>query len=428
KMDTAIEKIHAARAQGLRITADMYTYTAGGTGLDAAMPRWVQGGGHDAWVARLKDPQGRERLKVEIETPSDEWENVYLMSGSPDRVILMEFENEELKPLTGKTLAEVCRMRGTTPAETIMDLVVEDNSRVGIVYFIMAEENLAKELRQPWVSLCSDAGSIAAEGVFLKSGAHPRTYGSFARLLAKYVREEKVLTLEEAVRRMTSLPAANIRARSRGWLKPGYFADVVVFDPATIQDHASYEKPHQYATGVQQVFVNGVQVLEDGQHTGAKPGKIERIPQAVAGDVRCQHHQGEHHAGENCQPPGAADVGPPGCQHRAPFSRRRLRAEAEEAQACAREDRPRNAQAADDDNRGNHVWQDMAEDDAKIISTQRARGLDIVHFFNAHHTGAYHARIFGQREECIGDNHLVNARPDHRHQPDGEDDAGKCQD
>lgn len=278
KLDAVIEKIEAARAEGLRITADMYTYTAGATGLDAAMPPWVQEGGLKAWIERLKDPAIRARVKREMRTPTDEWENLLLAAGSPENVLLVSFRNEKLKPLTGKTLAEVARRRGTSPEEAAMDLVIEDESRVGTVYFIMSEENIRKKIRQPWVSFGSDAEAPAPEGVFLKSNPHPRAYGNFARLLGKYVREEKIIPLEEAIRRLTSLPAENLKLDRRGRLKPGYFADVVVFDPDTIQDHATYENPHQYATGVVHVFVNGVQVLKDGEHTGATPGRVVRGP------------------------------------------------------------------------------------------------------------------------------------------------------
>lgn len=278
KLDAVIEKIEAARAEGLRITADMYTYTAGATGLDAAMPPWVQEGGLKAWIERLKNPAIRARVKREMRTPTDEWENLLLAAGSPENVLLVSFKNEKLKPLTGKTLAEVARLRGTSPEEAAMDLVIEDGSRVGAVYFIMSEENIRKKIRQPWVSFGSDAEAPAPEGVFLKSNPHPRAYGNFARLLGKYVREEKVIPLEEAIRRLTSLPAENLKLDRRGRLKPGYFADVVVFDPDTIQDHATYENPHQYATGVVHVFVNGVQVLKDGEHTGATPGRVIRGP------------------------------------------------------------------------------------------------------------------------------------------------------
>lgn len=278
KMDAALEKIEAVRAEGLQITADMYPYIAAGTGLDATMPRWVQEGGHKVWVERLQDPAIRERVRQEIATPSDEWENVYLMCGSPDRMILVGFKNPALKHLTGKTLAEVAAMRGTTPEDTIMDLVVEDDSRVGVVYFVMSEDNLRKQFACPWVCLDSDAPSMAPEGVFLKSGTHPRAYGTFARFLAKYVRDEGVMPLEEGILRLTSLPASMLKLNQRGTLTPGFFADLAIFDPITIQDHATFEQPHQYATGMVHVFVNGTQVLKDGEHTGAKPGQVVRGP------------------------------------------------------------------------------------------------------------------------------------------------------
>ncbi len=278
KLEEAIRRIEAARAAGLRITANMYPYTAGATGLNAAMPPWVQEGGHRAWIERLKNPAIRERVKREMRTPTDRWENLYLMAGSPENVLLVGFKNEALKPLTGKTLAEVARLRGKSPEDTIIDLVIEDNSRVDTVYFLMSEENVKRQIALPWVSFGSDAESLAPEGVFLKSNPHPRAYGTFARVLGRYVREEKVIPLEEAIRRMTSLPAENLKLDRRGRLKVGYFADVVVFDPAKIQDHATYERPHQYATGVLHVFVNGVQVLKDGEHTGAKPGRVVRGP------------------------------------------------------------------------------------------------------------------------------------------------------
>lgn len=278
KMDAAIRKIEAARASGWRITADMYTYTAGATGLDAAMPPWVQEGGYKAWAARLKDPAVRERVKREMSAPTDDWENFYVASGSPDRILLVGFKNERLKSLTGKTLAEVAKARGKSPQETAMDLVIEDGSRVGAVYFLMSEENVRKQIRLPWVSFDSDAASLAPEGAFLRSNPHPRAYGNFARLLGRYVREEKLISLEEAIRRLTSFPAETLKVERRGSLKPGYFADVVVLDPARIRDHATFEKPHQYSTGVVHVFVNGVQVLKDGEHTGAKPGRVVRGP------------------------------------------------------------------------------------------------------------------------------------------------------
>jgi N-acyl-D-amino-acid deacylase len=278
KLDEAVAKIEAARAEGLRITADMYTYPASATGLDATMPPWVQEGGHRAWVERLKDPAIRERVAREMVTPSDEWDSSYLAAGSPDKILLVGFKSEALKPLTGKTLAEVAAQRGTSPEETAIDLVVEDDSDVGAVFFTMSEDNVRRQIALPWVSFGSDGASQAPEGVFLQSSTHPRAYGTFARLLGKYVREEGVIPLEEAIRRLTSLPAANLGLRRRGSLAAGYLADVVVFGPDTVQDHATFDQPHQYATGVAHVFVNGVQVLEDGEHTGARPGRVVRGP------------------------------------------------------------------------------------------------------------------------------------------------------
>jgi N-acyl-D-amino-acid deacylase len=278
KLAAAIQKIEAARAAGLKITADMYTYTAGATGLDAAMPPWVQEGGYKAWAARLKDPAVRERVKREMSTPTDAWESLYLAAGSPDRVLLIGFKNEKLKPLTGKSLAEVARRRGKSPEETAMDLVIEDGSRVSTVYFLMSEDNVRQAIGLPWVSFGSDEGSLAPEGVFLKSNPHPRAYGNFARLLGHYGRDEKIVRLPDLIRRLTSFPAENLRIQERGSLKPGYFADVVVFDPKKIRDHATYDQPHQYSTGVAHVFVNGVQVLKKGGHTGAKPGRVVRGP------------------------------------------------------------------------------------------------------------------------------------------------------
>jgi N-acyl-D-amino-acid deacylase len=273
KMDKVIAMVNDARGKGMKITADMYTYPAGSTGLDAAMPPWALDGGYEALFKRLEDAAMRKKIAEAIMTPTSAWENLYLAAGSPDRVLLVEFKSEKLKPLTGKTLGEVAKMRGKDPAEVIMDLVLEDRSRVGTVYFMMSEDNIKKQLRQPWVSLGSDAASMAPEGVFLKSSTHPRAYGNFARLLGKYVREEKVISLQEAIRRLSGLPATNLGLESRGFLKKGMFADVVVFDPATIADLATFEKPHQYAVGMRHVFVNGVQVLKDGEHTGAKPGR-----------------------------------------------------------------------------------------------------------------------------------------------------------
>jgi len=277
KLDAVIAKINRARAEGLRVTADMYTYPAGATGLDAAMPPWVQEGGLKAWIARLKDPAIRERVAREMSVATDKWENLYEAAG-PEGILLVGFKSDALKPLTGKTLTQVAAMRAKSPQETAMDLVIEDDSRVGTIYFLMSEENIRKQIKLPWVSFGSDAESPAPEGPFLKSNTHPRAYGNVARLLGKYVRDEKLIPPEEAIRRLTSLPATNLKIQQRGLLKPGYFADVVIFDPAKIQDHATFEKPHQYSTGVVHVFVNGTQVLKDGEHTGAKPGRVVRGP------------------------------------------------------------------------------------------------------------------------------------------------------
>jgi N-acyl-D-amino-acid deacylase len=273
KRDRAIELVEQARAAGSRITADMYLYTAGSTGLNGAMPPWVQEGGLQTWIDRLRDPQTRKRVAEEMRTPTDEWENLLLGAGSPDNVLLVGFKNKALKHLTGKTLGDVARRRGISPEETAMDLVIADGSRVDTVYFMMQEEDVRKNVALPWVSFGSDAGSVAAEGAFLLSQPHPRTYGNFARLLGKYVREEKIIPLAEAIRKLSGLPAENLGLADRGLVKPGYFADLAVFDPATIEDHATFAEPHQYATGMVHVFVNGQQVLADGQHTGATPGR-----------------------------------------------------------------------------------------------------------------------------------------------------------
>jgi N-acyl-D-amino-acid deacylase len=273
KLDRVIAMIEEARRQGLKITADMYTYTAGATGLNSCMPPWVYDGGAEAAYKRLQDPETRKKIADAMRVPSNDWENLYKLAGSPDRILLVGFKSDALKPLTGKTLAEVARMRGQDPIETVMDLVVEDRSRIGTVYFMMDEQNVEKQIRQPWVSFGSDAASMAPEGRFLKSSTHPRAYGNFARLLGKYVREEKVISLAEAVRRLSGLPATNLGLDHRGFIKQGMFADVVVFDPQTIADRATFEQPHQYSVGVKHVFVNGVQVLKDGEHTGSKPGR-----------------------------------------------------------------------------------------------------------------------------------------------------------
>jgi N-acyl-D-amino-acid deacylase len=276
--DEAVAMVEAARAQGLEITADVYPYAASSTGLNASMPPWVQEGGFEASLERLADPVMRERIAREMLEPSDDWENGYLGAGSPDNILLVGFRSEALKPLTGKTLAEVAAMRGTDPRETAMDLILEDRSRIGTVYFSQSEDVLRRAIALPWVSFCSDAASLAPEGVFLKRNPHPRAYGSFARVLGKFVRDEQLLPLEEAIRKLTALPAANLKIDRRGLLREQYFADVVVFDPAAIQDHATFAEPHQYATGMVHVFVNGVQVLADGEHTGATPGRVVRGP------------------------------------------------------------------------------------------------------------------------------------------------------
>ena len=278
KMDAAIARIEAARADGLDVSADMYAYTAGATGLDAANPPWVQEGGLDAWIARLKNPELRARVLADMRDPKPDWENLLQMAGTPDRVLFIGFKNEQLKPLTGKTLAEVAKMRGKSPEETVLDLIIEDGSRVGTAYFLMSEDNVLKGLRLPWVSIGSDEESLAPEGVFLKSNPHPRAYGNVARFLGHYVRDEHVATLADAIRRLTWLPAHNLRLKERGRLAPGYFADVVVFDAGRIIDHATYDRPHQYSTGVVDVFVNGEQVIKDGEHTGALPGRFVRGP------------------------------------------------------------------------------------------------------------------------------------------------------
>jgi len=273
KMDQLLSHIEVAQKEGLKIRANMYMYTASGTGLDACLPPWTEDGGYPALFKRLRDPATREKIAAQVKTPTDEWENVYIAAGGPDRILLVGFKSEKLKPLTGKTLAAVAEMRGKDPISTIMDLISEDESRIGTIYFEMSEENIKKELAKPWISFGSDEASQAPEGVFLKSNPHPRAYGNFARVLGKYVRDEKVIPMTEAIRRLSGLPATNLSLDHRGFIKEGMFADVVLFDPATIADRATFEKPHQYAVGVKHVFVNGVQVLRDGEHTGAKPGR-----------------------------------------------------------------------------------------------------------------------------------------------------------
>ncbi|TMC42552.1 MAG: D-aminoacylase, partial [Chloroflexi bacterium] len=274
KLGAVIERVEKARADGLDVSADMYPYTAGATGLNASMPPWVQEGGFRAWLERLRDPSMRERVAREMRAPGTDWENLYLAAGGPDGVLLVSFKNAALKLLTGKTLAEVARMRGRSPEETAMDLVVEDESRVGACYFIASEENVRRQVAIEWMSFGSDEAAPAPEGVFLKSNPHPRAYGTFARLLGRYVRDEGLAPLEEAIRRLTSFPATNLGLDRRGRLAHGYFADVVTFDPSRIADHATYADPHRFATGVADVFVNGEEVLRRGEHTGARPGRV----------------------------------------------------------------------------------------------------------------------------------------------------------
>jgi N-acyl-D-amino-acid deacylase len=277
-MAEAISKIEAARDEAVLISANMYAYTAGATGLTAGLPPWVQDGGHEAMIERLTDPAIRSRVIAEMKVPTDEWENLRLLAGTADRVLLIGFKSEALKPLTGKSLADVSEQRGTPVEDTIIDLIIEDDSRVDTAYFLMSEDNVELGLRQPWVSLGSDAESSAPEGVFLKSSTHPRAYGNFARFLGHYVRDRQLMSLSEAIHRLTGLPAQNWKLKDRGCLDEGCFADVVVFDPESIRDHATFDDPQQYASGVSDVFVNGVQVLRDGQHTGRTPGRVVRGP------------------------------------------------------------------------------------------------------------------------------------------------------
>ncbi|MFO7574594.1 MAG: D-aminoacylase [Bacteroidales bacterium] len=272
KLDEAIRKIDSARAAGLYITADMYNYIASSTGFDILMPDWVQEGGFSEWVRRLKDPQVRSVLGPEIK------KTIAAKTGTADKILIIGFTNDSLKYLTGKTLAEVAALRGKSPEETVMDLVIDDGSRIGAVYFSMSEDNVKRQIALPWMAFCSDGQSNAPEGVFLKSSTHPRAYGNFARLLGKYVRDEQVIPLEEAIYKLTTFPAENLRITRRGALQAGYFADLAIFDSETITDNATFENPRQYATGMVHVFVNGTQVLKDGEHTGALPGRVVRGP------------------------------------------------------------------------------------------------------------------------------------------------------
>ena len=278
KMAQAIAKIQTARDQGLKVSANMYAYTAGGTSLTAALPPWVQAGGFEALIVRLKDPAIRARVITEMRDAHAPWENLRLLTGSDERVLLIECKSEKLKPLLGKSLAAIATSRGRSTEDTVIDLILEDDSELGAAYFLMSEDNVELGLKQPWTSLGSDAESSAPEGVFLKSSTHPRAYGNFARFLGHFVRDRKLMPLEEAIHRLTGLPAANWKLEDRGCLKAGCYADIVIFDPSTVADHGTYDKPQQYATGVADVFVNGVQVLRDGEHTGAKPGRVVRGP------------------------------------------------------------------------------------------------------------------------------------------------------
>jgi N-acyl-D-amino-acid deacylase len=266
KLEQVIETIEAARAEGLAVTADMYTYHASSTGLNYDLPSWAKEGGHEAFVARLKDSETRDRIIADTDMIP------------PEDILLVSFRNEDLRHLTGMSLAEIATERGTPPVETAMDLFVEDDSRIGTVRFTMSEDNIRRKIQLPWVSFCSDSASMAPEAPFTNAQPHPRAYGSFARLLGKYVREEKLIPLEEAIRRLTGFPADNLKLSHRGHLGPNYFADVVIFDPKTITDQATFENPHQLATGVEHVFVNGVRILADGEHTGATPGRFVKGP------------------------------------------------------------------------------------------------------------------------------------------------------
>jgi N-acyl-D-amino-acid deacylase len=278
KYDEVVRKIDSARTAGLKITTNMYTYVAGATGLDASMPPWVQEGGYEKWAERLKKPKIRKRVLKEMKTQTDKWENLMAAAGTSDNLLLVGFENDSLRHYTGKTLTEIAKIHGKSPEETAIDMVIADGSRVGTVYFLMSEENLKKQIALPYMSFGSDAASQAPEGIFLNSNAHPRAYGNFSRLLGKYVRDEQIISIEEAVRKLTSLPASNLKIKKRGSLIKGYFADLAIFNPETIQDHATFTDPHQLSSGMIHVLVNGKQVLENGDHTGAMPGRVVRGP------------------------------------------------------------------------------------------------------------------------------------------------------
>ncbi len=278
KMDSVITRIEKARAEGLNITADMYPYTAGGTGLTACFPPSMQDGGFYKLLQRLHDPAIRAEMKKAMNTDAKDWENFYYMAGGPDNILLVGFKQDSLKKYTGKSLAEIAKIRGKSPEETAMDLLMQDSTRISSIYFLMDEENVKKQIPLPWVSFGSDEGSFSPEGVFLKSNPHPRAYGNFARVIGKYSRDEHLMPLEEAIRKLSKLPATNLKLQKRGELKVGNYADILVFDPAKVKDLATYEKPHQFATGMVDVFVNGVEVLKDGDHTGATPGRFIKGP------------------------------------------------------------------------------------------------------------------------------------------------------
>lgn len=278
KLDNVIKQVEDARAEGLDITANMYNYTAAATGFTAFMPPWAREGGNQAWFDRLRDPETRAEIVHQIKTSTGEFENFYLMAGNPENIITVGFRNEALRKYTGKSLAFIAQERGTDPVETAIDLILEDESRIGTVYFLMSENNVERQVALPWMTFCSDSGTLAAEGRSLERNPHPRAYGSFARLLGKYVRDEQIIPLEDAIHKLTGMAATNLQIRERGFIREGYFADIVIFDPVTIQDHATFENPHQYATGVEHVFVNGGHVLKNGEHTGATPGKFVRGP------------------------------------------------------------------------------------------------------------------------------------------------------
>lgn len=274
KMDSVIRRVERARNEGQAITADMYTYVAGATGMTSAFPPTLQDGGFGKLRERLMDPKIRKEMVKAMNTDAVDWENLYYGAGGAEHVLLLGFKQDSLKKFTGKTLVEVAKIRGTSSEETAMDLIIQDSTRVGVAYFLMNEDNVKKQVSLPWVSFGSDEGSYTTEGVFLKSNAHPRAYGNFARVLGKYSRDEKLMSLQEAIRKLAKLPADNLKLQKRGELKIGNYADIVIFDPAKVKDNATFDKPHQYAEGMIHVFVNGVQVLKDDEHTGAKPGRF----------------------------------------------------------------------------------------------------------------------------------------------------------